>query len=224
MEILHSLNLVSITVRLLLALACGGVLGMDRERNHRPAGFRTYTLVCSGAALVMMTSQYVLDTMGSVDVLRMGAQVVSGIGFLGAGTIIVTGKRHVRGLTTAAGLWAAACIGLAAGIGFYAGALLGTVVILLVFSWFHYLGNKINRYGHVMNLYLELQNLQALGALLRTARENKLNLSEVEIDKNGREEGPISVLLSVSFYGHQSRDTVLQLLGEVPGVCAVEPF
>jgi len=86
----------------------GGILGIERGRKYRPAGFRTYMLVCLGTTIVMLTNQYVYERYGGGDPVRMGAQVISGIGFLGAGTIIVTGHNQVKGLTTAAGLWAAA--------------------------------------------------------------------------------------------------------------------
>ncbi len=122
-------NCISITVRLALSLLCGGVLGFERERKGRAAGFRTYMLVCMGATLVMLTNQYIHDYTGTGDIARLGAQVISGIGFLGAGTIIVTGRNHIKGLTTAAGLWASACIGLAIGIGFYFGAIIGSFFI-----------------------------------------------------------------------------------------------
>lgn len=107
----------------------GGLIGLEREFGNRPAGFRTHTLVCMGAALVMLTSQYIFETLREytdIDPSRLGAQVISGIGFLGAGTIMKDGSR-VRGLTTAASLWVVACIGLAIGVGFYFGALVASV-------------------------------------------------------------------------------------------------
>ena len=122
--------------RLMLAVACGGVLGLEREVNRHPAGLRTHIIVCLGATLVMITGQGL--TISAVaagissDPARLGAQVISGIGFLGAGTIIVTGKRHIRGLTTAAGLWASACIGLAIGTGFYEAAVICTIAVFFV--------------------------------------------------------------------------------------------
>ena len=109
--------LLEATIKMALALICGGVLGIERGRKKRPAGFRTYMLVCLGATLVMMTNEHICHAYGTGDMARMGAQVVNGIGFLGAGTIITTGHNRVKGLTTAAGLWAAACIGLAIGSG-----------------------------------------------------------------------------------------------------------
>ncbi|HHY83733.1 MAG TPA: MgtC/SapB family protein [Clostridiales bacterium] len=117
-----------IIIKLLLAMVFGGIIGLEREIGNRPAGFRTHTLVCMGSVLVMMTSEYLIKTYTSLepDPSRLGAQVISGIGFLGVGTILKDGSR-VRGLTTAASLWVVACIGLAIGVGFYWGALTATL-------------------------------------------------------------------------------------------------
>ena len=126
---LREMSAVSVLLRLLLAMLFGGLIGLERVRKRRPAGFRTYMLVCMGAALTVILSQYEFYMVTHewtelaaeiglrTDVSRFGAQVINGIGFLGAGTIIVTGKQEVKGLTTAAGLWASACMGLAIGAG-----------------------------------------------------------------------------------------------------------
>ena len=127
------MGLLTIVCRIGMALLAGGVIGAEREAMHRPAGLRTHMLVALGAALVMMLGDYAFEMYqgrASIDPTRMGAQVVSGIGFLGAGTIMREGLT-VRGLTTAASLWAVACVGLAAGAGFYAGAILSTLMILV---------------------------------------------------------------------------------------------
>ena len=124
---------ISMFLRLIIACLLGGVIGYEREHVHRPAGFRTHILVCVGSALVMITSEYIYYQFSSsvnVDPARLGAQVISGIGFLGAGTIIKEGV-NVKGLTTAASLWAVSCVGIAVGIGFYSGAFIATVVIFL---------------------------------------------------------------------------------------------
>ena len=116
-------------LKLFLAMVCGGLIGLEREIGNRPAGFRTHTLVCMGSVLVMLTSEYMFEAyrhLTFIDPGRLGAQVISGIGFLGAGTILKDGSR-VRGLTTAASLWVVACIGLAIGSGFYFGAVTAAV-------------------------------------------------------------------------------------------------
>lgn len=120
--------------KLALAALLSGVIGFEREHSHRPAGFRTHILVSVGSALVMLTSVYIAKDRGDVtDVTRMSAQVISGIGFLGAGTILREGF-SVKGLTTAASLWAVSCIGIAVGAGYIAGALVATVVIYLTLN------------------------------------------------------------------------------------------
>ena len=122
-----------IIMRLLLALVLSGLIGMEREKKSRPAGLRTHVLVCVSSALVMLTSKYISDEIGGTDPARLGAQVISGIGFLGAGTILRQGV-SIKGLTTAASLWAVACMGLAIGVGFYEGAIV--VAIIIYFSLF----------------------------------------------------------------------------------------
>lgn len=131
-----SITYLEITVRLLLALVLGGVIGLERERMGRPAGLRTHILVTTGSALVMLVSMYALAGVERYDPGRMAAQVVSGIGFLGAGTILREGI-SIQGLTTAASLWAVAAIGLAVGSGFYYAAILATGLVALTLVFFY---------------------------------------------------------------------------------------
>ena len=152
-------KLAEVALKLILALICGGLLGIERGRKKRPAGFRTYMLVCIGASLVMMTNDYISMMYQTGDPSRMGAQVISGIGFLGAGTIITTGHNRVKGLTTAAGLWASACVGLAIGIGFYEGAILGTVMIFFAMVTMHTLDEKITASARVVTMYVEFDRI-----------------------------------------------------------------
>ena len=126
-----------IAVRILVAIILGGIIGMERGMKNRPAGLRTYMLVSVGACVVMLINQYAYQVYGVGDPVRLGAQVVSGIGFLGAGTIIVTSHNQIKGLTTAAGLWASACVGLAIGIGLYEVALVGGLAIYVVLTVLH---------------------------------------------------------------------------------------
>ena len=134
---LRDVSFLSVAVRMVLAVICGGVIGIEREYKRRPAGFRTHILICLGAAMTTLTSQYLSLVMEHyTDMARLGAQVVAGIGFIGAGTIIVTRHQRVKGLTTAAGLWGVAIIGLTLGAGFYEGGVLTTVLILLAELFF----------------------------------------------------------------------------------------
>lgn len=176
---LLALNELTVTMRLLLALVCGGILGLERTRKRRPAGIRTYMLVCVGAAVIMLTAQFMNQHWGG-DLGRMPAQVISGIGFLGAGTIMVTKYYRIRGLTTAAGLWAAACIGLAIGIGFYFGAILATVILILIVAlvdnFEQFYSKKINR----VHIFVILTDIACLKSLIFDMRSKGIELSNVE--------------------------------------------
>jgi len=155
----QSVTTASVILRLLLAAVFGGVIGFERESTKKPAGLRTHMLICIGSALVMLTGQYIYETVApGVDPARLGAQVVSGIGFLGIGTIIIIGRQHVRGLTTAAGLWASACMGLAIGIGFYIGAAVGGVLIFIVETVLRKLNRSISKFSRTLNLYIEVDH------------------------------------------------------------------
>lgn len=127
-EILVGFNWISITVRLVLALLLGGFIGIERERHGRAAGMRTHVLVSIGACMTALVGLYVG---GQGDVTRIAAQVISGIGFLGAGTIMIRNQSIVTGLTTAAGVWCTATIGIALGYGFYLAAVVATVITII---------------------------------------------------------------------------------------------
>lgn len=127
-----------IIIRLLLATVLGGLIGFEREKHGRSAGFRTHILVGLGSTLIMMTSIYVFDIyrgVAAADPGRIAAQVVTGMGFLGAGTILRS-KTTVTGLTTAASLWAIAGIGLAIGSGFYSAAIITAVLVFVTLEVF----------------------------------------------------------------------------------------
>lgn len=222
-DILLEVNLVSITVRLLLALLCGGALGIERGRKKRPAGFRTYMLVCMGATLVMITNLYLEGLYPNSDPARMGAQVISGIGFLGAGTIIVTGKNKVRGLTTAAGLWAAACVGLAIGIGFYAGAIIGCVLTFVIMAALHSLDDRVMASTRILNLYIELNQLSDLGIFMKYAKENDFKVSDLEISRTKSiNETAIGVLLTIRSLKKATHVEVIETLSKVDGITYIE--
>lgn len=158
-EMLKELNAVSIAVRIILAVVIGGCIGLDRGRHGRAAGLRTHILVCLGAAMTTMIGLYVSNELGSPgDPLRMGSQVVSGIGFLGAGTIMIRNRSHITGLTTAAGLWATACIGLGIGVGFYEGVLIAFCVVVFTITVLTRL-EKSKKYHYRGAYYVELSDV-----------------------------------------------------------------
>jgi putative Mg2+ transporter-C (MgtC) family protein len=178
---LQDINTLSITVRLLMATLMGGLIGLERGIKKRPAGMRTYMLVCIGATLVMITSQYLAYIFPNTDPARMGAQVISGIGFLGVGTIIITRDRQVRGLTTAAGLWASACMGLAIGVGFYTGALIALAFIFLVTTVMHRLDTELVRRSRAVEIYMELKDSSNIYKVLDFIRDNEVKVTYMEV-------------------------------------------
>ena len=182
---LEDLNLVSIILRLTMAVIFGGIIGYGRERERRPAGLRTHILVSIGATLAMITNIYMCKIYnGYTDPTRLGAQAISGIGFLGAGTIIVTGKNKVRGLTTAAGLWACACMGLAIGAGFYSGAIIGCLFISAVTVALANIDKKINRNSRNITLYILVNSTTAASRLLQDIQSKNVKISDIEISNN----------------------------------------
>lgn len=213
----------NIILRLFLALLCGGVLGIERGRKKRPAGFRTYMLVCLGAALVMMTNEFISKSFSMGDPTRMGAQVISGIGFLGAGTIIVTGHNRVKGLTTAAGLWAAACIGLAIGIGFYPGAIVGTVMIFFAMATMHNVDERVMASTKVILLYIELDKTTDIGNLIRYTKENNMKITDIEVDRgSSMNESSTAVLATLRLVKKRPHTEIIHAIGLIEGVKYVE--
>ncbi|MBQ5695144.1 MAG: MgtC/SapB family protein [Clostridium sp.] len=182
---LEELNFISIFIRVSMAVIFGGIIGYGRERERRPAGLRTHILVSIGATLTMITNIYIYERYGALcDPTRFGAQVISGIGFLGAGTIIVTGKSKVRGLTTAAGLWASACMGLAIGAGFYSGAIIGFIFIVAVTVVLTKLDKRINNKSRNITLYILVDSTNAASNLLVDIQSKNVRIIDIEINNN----------------------------------------
>ena len=219
---LRDINLLSILLRLFLAMFVGAVLGIERGRKHRPAGLRTYMLVSMGAALVMMTNQYVYSLYGG-DPVRLGAQVISGIGFLGAGSIIITGRNQVKGITTAAGLWAAACCGLCAGIGFYEGAILGTISVYIIIVAMQRVDDYFRKHSSVVELYLEYNPTLPFSEFLTGARDMQIEITEIQTDKStARKRAPFTATLLARSLDKLSHEELKEALEALPGVLYLE--
>ncbi len=221
---LREINTLSIVIRLTLATFCGGLIGYDRGRKKRPAGFRTHILVCIGSALAMITNQYIIDIMGyTADPTRLGAQVISGIGFLGAGTILITGKHQVKGLTTAAGLWASACMGLAIGIGFYEGALAGCMFIWGSMTLLHRFDSYFMSKTKLMELYIELISLKSIGKVFDLLKNNNLEITNVEIIKTARTgDDVVALSITIKQKERQDHEKIIALIGTLDDVVLVE--
>lgn len=224
-KILHEVNIMSITFRVILAMLMGGILGFERERKNRPAGFRTYMLVCLGAALVMITNQYIIENFNTSnsDPARLGAQVISGIGFLGAGTIIVTKRNQIKGLTTAAGLWAAACLGLAVGIGFYSGAIIGGLGIFTAMIALHKVDLKIRKGGKLIDVYVEFNSITHITSFISLIQTNNLEVEDLLMNKGqipGNEN--VALVLTLKTNTKMQHTAIIQLLSQADGILYIE--
>lgn len=210
-------------LRILCAIFIGGLLGLDRGLKNRPAGMRTYMLVCVGSCIVMLTNQFIYQSAGTGDPVRMGAQVVSGIGFLGAGTIIVTRRSQIKGLTTAAGLWAAAGVGLALGVGFYFGAALGGAAIFGVMTLLHRMDNKLQRNARTIEVYVEMSQDFSVGDFLRELRTRNLELHELQREHDAHtEQGVRAYLATLRAQRRTSHIELLEDLTKIPGILFIE--
>ncbi len=185
-------------LKLGLTVLFSGLIGYEREHSRRPAGFRTHILVAVGATLVMMTSGYVFEYyegLVSFDPTRLGAQVISGIGFLGAGTILREGF-SVKGLTTAASLWSVSCVGLAIGVGYYEGAFVATIVIYLTLNTFK---RVIAKGNHMKNIYIEAESMSKqsaeIGAIIKRYGGNLHTLEVMYADRASTKRKSDSVVM-----------------------------
>lgn len=179
-EWLSDITFFSIGFRLILAVICGGVLGFERAKKHHAAGFRTYIIVCLGSAVAMMTNEFISRATNMGDGARLGAQVISGIGFLGAGTILVTSRNQIRGLTTAAGLWGCACLGLAVGVGFYTLAIFGTLVIAIVLAILPKIEHRFTKKSPYFEIHIEFETRENLKQFVNTTREMGFKIFSIE--------------------------------------------
>jgi len=221
--ILREVTYLSVLIRILSAFLLGGILGWEREVKNRAAGLRTYMLVCVGACMIMLTNQYIYQVFGMGDPVRMGAQVVSGIGFLGAGTIVVTRRNQIKGLTTAAGLWTVAAAGLALGVGFYEAAVVGALLMIVILTLMHRLDNHIRRKVRQMELYAEVDSKVGIGEIAKGIRGLGAKIEGIQIDRDYSIDGEIRALvISIQTPKKVKREDLLVSLQELNGVIYLE--
>lgn len=216
---LRDITFWTVAFRLCLAFLCGGAVGLERSYKNRPAGFRTHILICIGASMAAMTGLYLyLNAHISTDISRIGAQVVSGLGFIGAGTIVVTKKPQIKGLTTAAGLWASGIIGLALGAGFYEGGLTATVLLILTEICFARVGKRI-RYTPEFRMTLHYRDKLALDRAMRLCKDRKLSVADLRVTGTSEGAEPVyTVLLTLRQNGDLDREELLEEIRSDPAV------
>jgi len=219
---LSQVNIASIAFRLFLSIILCGAIGMERGLRNRPAGFMTYLLVGCGSALIMITNQYIATIYTNVDPTRMASQVVSGIGFLGAGTIITTSKNEIRGLTTAAGIWAAAAVGLAVGIGFYGGAILGSIFIIFSLMYLKKIDLYIKTHAKTMEIYLEYNEEFSMQNLSLYTEQSQYEIFDMEAGKIKTLNGEFGTLtFDVNFRHKVNHLKIIEEIRQLPGILYV---
>lgn len=223
-EYFYDINILSVTFRLFLAVLFGGIIGLERGATNHPAGFRTHILVCVGAALAMLTNQFIYESMTNIaDPSRMGAQVITGVGFLGVGTIMVTGGQKIKGLTTAAGLWASACIGLSLGIGFYSGAIVAGVMVFSALTFLKRFESYFYELSRVMDLYVELESISALKEYQKFVRSHGIQIQNSHLNQAGAAaSGSIGFHISVKLPKGLTHAGAIELLSTHEGIHLIE--
>lgn len=223
LELTRGTGIVGVFVRFAFALVCGGVIGLEREYKRRGAGFRTHTLICIGASITTLTGLYLYNEGFTLDPFRIGAQVISGMGFIGAGTIIVTARRKVKGLTTAAGLWTSAIIGLAIGAGYYEAAIIGVVLILfaeiLLVKFEHFIIST----AKLMNVYIEFEAPAVLDSILESLSSEALTVTDIEFNKIPSQAGEkCNVVFTIRFKKRRHHVNITSQISSISGVISVE--
>ena len=211
----------NVLIRIVVSMILGCVIGLDRGLKKRGAGTKTNTIVCLGATLVMLTAQYMEAYFpGKSDLSRMASQVISGVGFLGVGTIIVSGHQ-VRGLTTAASLWACACIGLAVGIGFLDGGVIITACVLISLHVLPRLEKYFFRRSKYLSVYVELEANGSISEFLENLQENQIQVDSMDVIKGKTKRMPYALLLTLRL-PTAYKSSYVEVLEKIPGVTSVD--
>lgn len=209
---------VEVLIRLLCAMFIGAVIGTERELTHRPAGMRTHMLVALGSCVVMITSQMIFHQYrafgATPDPARLSAQVITGVGFLGAGTIMKEGP-SIKGLTTAASVWAVACLGIAVGGGYYFLGIAGTVGMIIILVLFEWLQEKMMHHRYALYLFSVncTEVVPTLDRINKLAAENDVSLKAIQVDE--KDSGEIEISFKADFGGRHSENRMQRFFAEL---------
>lgn len=216
----------SVVFRLVLATLFGGYIGAERIRKRRPAGIKTHSIVSLGAALVVLTNEFMfINVNPDADITRLAGQVISGIGFLGAGTIMVTGRNQVRGLTTAAGIWLSACIGIAVGIGFYWAAFVAMILLTFINGVMGKIDLAMQSRSKIMNLIIDCTGPEVVNRINKVIIESDCSIISHHAHKHESItgiEGVTSVATSILINKNIKHKVLTEKISLVEGVIAVE--
>ncbi|MDE6749964.1 MAG: MgtC/SapB family protein [Lachnospiraceae bacterium] len=205
-------------IRMAVSLVLGTVIGIDRGAKRRGGGVRTIITVCLGATMIMLLEQY-LEALypGRLDISRIAAQAISGVGFLGAGSILVSGHR-IKGLTFAASIWTCACVGLAVGIGFIDGALILTVLWLAGVHFVPYIESKVYKHSRYMTLYIEATSGKEITHITQKLNEDQCFIDTFVVDKPKAKGQYFQIMTTFRIPKGVNKNAYLQTLREMEGV------
>jgi len=222
-ETFNGTDTVSILFKLFLAIILSGIIGLERGKRKHTAGLRTHILVCVGACLVMMTNLFIIEYINPMaDPARLGAQVITGVGFLGAGTIVFAGQQ-VLGLTTAAGLWASACLGLAIGIGFFSASILAALLIYIVLAFLPKLEDKIYARSKFILYHIEIEEAREFMNFMKYIKSQEIFVSNMSVSKNSPlVQGGISFRILTKCPDKMSPEQLEDLIQNFNGVYLIE--
>lgn len=220
---LQEFTTTSIIIRLVLATMFGALIGLERGVHGKSAGIRTFSLVCLGSALVMITDEYLLTIYNNGDPARLGAQVISGVGFLGVGTIIITGRNYVKGLTTAASLWTTACLGIALGSGYIVGAFFAFFLIFFIMTVLSSISRRTDAYTSVIHLYLEMSKETGVEALYDFVSENAYRINSMSKQKKFvLHDNDVSLLIEIDLHKRTNHAEIIEALYKIDGIHYIE--
>lgn len=223
-DYLQSTDSIAVAIRLVIATVFGGLVGWERIIKHHSAGIKTHALVSLGSASATALNIYLAMIPGlNADASRIPAGVVSGIGFLGAGTIIVTGRKQIKGLSTAATVWVTSCMGMAIGAGYLE---IGFVCLIMVgFSniLLKQLSNKVEGYSKFMNIYIEVNKNRGVNKLRNLLSDNGFSIISMTKSKEKTlQSSDTGLILDLDLGRNKSHDEVLNVLSNEEFVNYVE--
>lgn len=217
---LRGLTMSALMMRMFLSLLCGTVIGLERSAKNRPAGFRTHILVCLSSCVSATTGLYIYLVLRlPSDVSRIATQVISGLGFIGAGTIIITKKLSIKGLTTAAGLWTCGIIGLAVGSGYYEAGLIGTILVLITETFFGRLGALIQQ-SPEYTLELLYKEKTSIDHVLRFCKDNSMSITNIRIQTHSEPE-VAKYAAKIDLRGNAKLSMLIDSIQIMPGIVSV---
>jgi len=219
----REITLISVIIRMLTAFALGALIGVEREIKKKSAGIKTHTLICIGAAMTTMTSQFlVFNLQLNTDIARLGAQVVAGIGFIGAGIIYISRGRRVKGLTTAAGIWLCAIIGLCVGAGYYEAGIIATVLELIIEWGVGYIEKKYFRGTVTEELYIEYEDEHALAKVKAYFGDLDIRIISIKVPEGSKHRDHFEVEYEISLQRKITLPEVIEDIDKMKGIIAVE--